>query len=170
LDGDTVVQDGSSVQPAVSPHLTIGFNSTMRRLEEHIDKVTIAVGSESLAVMFICRSAVPEPILHSIPMLVAAASGATPMKEPIRLVDISSENEAAIALALGVPRISVLGMGENTTEAAALIQLVRDCIEPVDAPWLKTMARPSYLALKVNVSQTQQGRKKAKQKPKDPSG
>jgi hypothetical protein len=136
----------------------------MRRLEENINKTAPAVGSELLAVVFVCRSAIPEPILQSIPILVAAASGATTAHESIRLFDISPETEAAIASALGMPRISVLGMEEKTTGAAPLIQLIRNSVEPVDAPWLKTADRPSYLPLKVNVSHTQEGRKKASQK------
>jgi ribonuclease P/MRP protein subunit POP3 len=163
--------------PSSSQHLRIGFNSNIRRLEElaHRSKsespakqTVTAPASEASsnfpAVMFVYRAAIPEPVSHSIPLLVAAASASSPEQEPIRLVELSANAEAELSTTLGIPRVSVLGVDDGAPEAGPLIQYVRSQLEPVRAPWLGKCPTTSYLPLKLNISEVSIGGKKLPRK------
>jgi len=107
------------------------------------------------AAIFVLRSSQP-PILHAhLPMLIATASLAHPSRPPTRLVQLPKGSDARICAALGLPRVSFLGLLEEAEpQARPLVELVRDCVPEIEVPWLKEARDPTYKPLKVNVIET----------------
>ena len=141
--------------PRGPPSLTIGFNSTFRNLESLARLRQTEKDDDQNArtlkttVVFACPSSMAHPTLHSLPLLVATASLADEKSEPIRLVEISAQGEAAISHALALPRVNVLAVGESLLGSQALAQYARTAVKPIEVHWLKEACSSTYLPLKL---------------------
>jgi hypothetical protein len=143
--------------PDVYDHLTIGFNSTVRRLEslarnrkpqilvENTDREQPEPGV-NLSMVFVCRKTLPEIMTSTLPLLIAT-SASNPTRAS--LVEISAEAEEKIAQALYQPRIGVLGIDVEAVGAETLLQFVQNTITTVDVPWLDQTPPPVYHPVKV---------------------
>ena len=174
----------SEKRPEISSHLNVGFNSTVRVLEELAGDpaqgfstaseteaaVTAAVSSGYPAVIFVCQAALPGPVCQSIPILVATASQHKQNAEPLRLVGLSLSAEAAVSAALGLPRVSVLAVHHGAPGTGPLSQFVREHVEPIKVPWLHEVFSSSYLPVKVNAVEVAVGGKKSSRKRKADQG
>ena len=170
--------------PAICSHLTIGFNSTIRCLEEVVSfprileppkeqDQNLPVPSETStcpAVVVMYREAIPSPISESIPLLVAAASVRIEGAEPIRLVELSVSAEAELSAVLGLPRVSMLGLDASAPDAGPLLQYIRDQVEPVHAPWLKQVPSSAYMPVKIASKEVDEGVQKKSRKRKPDAG
>ena len=153
--------------PEVSSHITLGFNTTIRRLEllsavsrpqslggEISAKSEDETGKSirllpSLSAVFICRTGLPPILTSSLPLLAATASSAFPKEPPIRLVPLSKAAEDKLAIALHQPKVGFVGLQADAPAAEILTTLVRDRIPPVDVPWLREASSSTYLPVKV---------------------
>lgn len=106
------------------------------------------------AAIFVPRSSQP-PILHAhLPQLVAMASLAHPEMPPTRLVQLPKVSDTQLCAALGIPRVSFIGLLEGAPHAKALVELVRSSVAEVGIPWLDEAQKAAYKPLKINAIQT----------------
>jgi len=145
--------------PEVYDRLTIGFNSTVRRLESLARSRKPQILSESpgsgeqecsfanLAVVFVCRKNLPDIMTSSLPLLVATSA---PKATRAKLVNISTQAQEKMAEALQQPRVGVLGVEEGTAVAETLLRFVQENISALDVPWLDQAPAPTYHPVKIN--------------------
>ncbi|KAK5056539.1 hypothetical protein LTR84_012070 [Exophiala bonariae] len=149
--------------PEITSHLTIGFNTTIRRLEalsqvrrpssfskpQKSSSGSSKAEPTNLFAVLVCRRSFPEVLTSSIPsMLVTAAT----KPSRARLIDISPQSEAKIAEALKQPRVGVLGIEFDAPGVNNLSRFVLENIHEVDIPWLEQQSVPTYLP--VNIEST----------------
>ncbi|EXJ95155.1 hypothetical protein A1O1_00274 [Capronia coronata CBS 617.96] len=159
--GKTVDTANNDLMPDLYTHLTIGFNSTVRRLEALAGDRSPAILSAptttttpsqnpvNLSVVFVCRQNLPDIMSSSMPLLVATSA---PVSSRSQLVELSPQAEAKIAQALQQPRVGVLGLEEGASDAGALLRLVAETFETVTVPWLDQPQRPHYFPVKVKTT------------------
>lgn len=95
--------------------------------------------------------------------MIAAASLAQPSLPATRLVQLPPGSEERLSKALGLPRVSFLGILSGAPHAASLVDLVQECVKPIEIPWLREAKEQKYLPVKINAIQTTAGLgKKAK--------
>ncbi|KAK2743068.1 hypothetical protein FQN57_005024 [Myotisia sp. PD_48] len=137
--------------PEILSHLTIGFNSTMRRLEmvcqasasakpiTSEDPSTTAndpcgdQGPEALeeksqaklAVVFVCRSTVPAPLVESMSFAVQNISRLEKHDNHVQLIYLSKNAEERLSTAANLPKLGVIGV-EDCSLAQVLVDYVRD--------------------------------------------
>lgn len=145
--------------PEIYNNLTIGFNTTIRRLEalsqvrkpSSLSEPTIAhqppPAPSNLLAVLVCRRSFPEVVTSSLPLLIATAA---PKSSRSRLIEISPQSEAKIAQALRQPRVGVLGVENDAAGAATLARFVVENIEAVDIRWLEPLSTPAYLPVKIH--------------------
>ncbi|CZT01224.1 uncharacterized protein RAG0_08960 [Rhynchosporium agropyri] len=110
--------------------------------------------TQHFAAIFVPRSSQP-PILHAhLPQLIATASLAHPSLAPTRLVQLPKGCDARLCDALGLPRVSFIGILEGAPHSKALVELVRENVSEIDVPWLREMREKKYLGVKINAMQT----------------
>jgi len=124
------------------------------------DTQTADIDGSNLAVVFVCRSVLPDPITASIPLLIATASLAQPQSPPIRLVQLSAKVESKLAEALHQPRVGFVGLRRDMPGADVLMAIVDNVIDPVRVPWLDSSENPQYLPVQIESTETSIGSKK----------
>jgi len=165
--------------PEISSFILLGLNSVIRHLEgsSRVSKPkrapesspTEAIandpassngseGTESpkdtqppphLAALFLPTP--PPQILQSLlPQLVTTASLAHPSLPQTRLVTLPPASHSRISSALGVPRVSFIGLLEGAPHSGALVEIVRECVGEIEVPVLKE----GYLPVKINAIET----------------
>ncbi len=173
----TIVDTGvfSKDRPEIFSYLTIGFNSTVRMLEgiggtskktpaaiEQSQKTATDVKDAGCCpTVFVCRSALPEPVSQSFPILIAIASLRIESPQPMRLLELSARAEAAVSAALALPRVSVLAIQQDAPGAGLFLQFIREHVGPVALPWLSEAPSPTYLPVKFNAVKAVIGTKKS---------
>lgn len=148
--------------PEVAQYITVGFNSTVRSLQDvarPTSKPTPAVSQEgqsdqtkNMAAVFVCTSTLPEMLTISIPTTVAAASARHSSFPPIRLVSLPEEAEKRLAEALFQPRVGLVGLRQDTPGGRALIEMTMNKISPVDMPWLRPDVVVKYKPVSIKTS------------------
>lgn len=146
-------------------HLTVGFNTTTRYLENLSrrsapDKLSghettsNCVNLKPLTVVFVSRSDQP-PILHShLPLLIKTASLASPALPATRLVMLPKGAEERLGAALSIPRVGLIGLVDGAPNTASLLELIRQHVPEVEAPWLADAATAGYLPVNIKATQT----------------
>jgi hypothetical protein len=100
--------------------------------------------------IFVPRSSQP-PILHAhLPQLVVTASLAHPELPVTRLVQLPKGCDARLSEALGLPRVSFIGILEGAPHSKSLVDLVRECVPEIEIPWLAEAKKSVYLPVKIN--------------------
>ncbi|KAJ8068103.1 hypothetical protein OCU04_003675 [Sclerotinia nivalis] len=167
--------------PEISSYIVTGLNSIHRMLEESskngLDTKANPDNPKAetrprtkdvfsfdchFSAIFVARSNQP-PILNShLPQIIDTASKAHPIKPSTRLVQLPKGSETRIAAVLGLPRVSFLGILDDAPNSKALLDLIRDCVEEMQIPWLDEAKKAEYLVTKINSIQTSIGAVKAK--------
>jgi ribonuclease P/MRP protein subunit POP3 len=115
--------------------------------------------------IFVSASSPPSIIHAHLPMLIFTASLAHPDLPPTRLVTLPKGSESRLCEALGLPRVSFIGILEDAPHSKGLIELVRGSVPEIEIPWLTEVKRGEYLGVKINAIETFVGaRKKEKEK------
>jgi ribonuclease P/MRP protein subunit POP3 len=159
--------------PAISSHVTLGFNTTIRHLESlsaiarpqllggPILEPSQPIGQPaSLAAVFVCHPGLPPILTSSLPLLIATASLAFPEEPPTRLVPLGKMAGDRLAQALHQPTVGFIGLRSDAAMAQKLIDLVRDRVQPVDVPWLREASSTTYLPVKIRQTQVHVGPRK----------
>ncbi|KAI4135135.1 MAG: hypothetical protein LQ347_000923 [Umbilicaria vellea] len=143
--------------PEVASHLTIGFNSTNRQLEEEAqrpDQGDVLIVSRRLAAVFVPRSDQASILASHVPLLVHRASLARPALPATRLVNLSKGAEARLCAALHLPRVTFVGLFEDAPNATPLIDFVRERVAPIEVPWLKAVSLGLYMPVEIKAIET----------------
>lgn len=164
--------------PDILRYIDVGFATVSRRLQETTArKEPLAAGSSGAkmsevierppcmrryAVVFVARSGQPSALNGHFPQMVGAASEASPSLPPIRLVGLSKSCEGRLSEAVGIPRVSCIGLAENAPNSKALIDFVRGRVPVVDIAWLKGLPNGDYKPTKINASETTVGQRKSR--------
>lgn len=148
----------SSVPAQIQDYLTVGFNSTTRKLQSlsaarrptGLHKASsngeTVRSAGQVAAVFVCRDSLPEIMTASLPILISTAA---PRETRARLIEISPQAEAKVAHALGLPRVGMLGLEPGAPGTEALLRLVQEKTQVVDVPWLDLTSPPSYVAVQL---------------------
>jgi hypothetical protein len=104
-------------------HLTIGLNTTVRRLESQASSTPPQTSAEPLFMVLVCRENLPDVLTMNLPLLLAASASANGRA---RLIEISSKTEKELAEALFQPRLSVLGIDRSGPGTDALQGFLKD--------------------------------------------
>ena len=161
-------ETGGNITPPSPPvpdlfhHITVGFNSTMKLLQQLAqltsplapvpDAEAGLASAKKVAAVFVCTSTLPGLLTSSIPTLVAAASADSPPASSIRLVSLPREAEIRLADALFQPRVGFVALLQDTPGAKTLIDAVIDKTPSVDIPWLKPNAQAEYMSVKIETA------------------
>jgi len=118
--------------------------------------------SVHFSAIFVLRSSQPT-ILHAhLPQLISTASLAYPGHPPTRLVQLPKGCDERVGEALGLPRASFIGLLEGAPHSEALVDLIRQCVEAIEIPWVK---ETKYLPVKINTIETTVGERKKARSP-----
>ncbi|TGO56258.1 hypothetical protein BCON_0080g00160 [Botryotinia convoluta] len=171
--------------PEISSYIVTGLNSIHRMLEEsskrgfetkeslntgpetrlqsnEVDSSTQSPPHTHFSAIFVARSN-QHPIFDShLPQLLNTASKAYSTKPSTRLVQLPKGSETRIAAALGLPRVSFLGILDDAPNSKALVDLIRDCVGEIEIPWLNEAKKAEFLETKINSIQTTIGAVKVK--------
>lgn len=140
--------------PVVEKHVTIGLNSTTRRLESSLQPT--ASPTKSLVAIFLTPSSLNYLPYSHLPTLTALASVAHPDRPAIRLIQLPNTAEGKICSALGQPRAGVIGVLADAPSTGALLECVM-AVEPVDVPWTKEVKAGTWLGTKISTSREKDG-------------
>jgi len=137
----------NAVQDAQSPGFTAGSKTVKGQQEaltddEHTDRHFSAI--------FVSRS-LQLSILHAhLPQLLTTASLAKPELPTTKLVQLPKSGEARLSAALGLPRVSFIGILDGAPHTKSLVDLVRECVPEIEVLWLEEAKSSIYRPLKVN--------------------
>lgn len=133
--------DAQSPAPEARVETATGPKESLAE-DEHVD--------HHFSAIFVPRSSQP-PILHAhLPQLVVTASLANPELPVTRLVQLPKGCDARLSEALGLPRVSFIGILDGAPHSKSLIDLVRGCVPEIEIPWLAEAKKPVYLPVKIN--------------------
>ncbi len=108
----------------------------------------------SLSAIFVCHSSLSTTVREHLPQLVFTASLAHPALPAARLVELPNGSEARLCEALGIPRVSFIGILEGAPHSKPLIELVRECVPETEIPWLQQATQANYLPVKIKSIET----------------
>jgi ribonuclease P/MRP protein subunit POP3 len=171
----TASTDATPAPPttAISSHITLGFNTTIRYLEslsaistpQPLGGPTLEQSKPihplaPLSAVVVCQAGLPPILTSSLPLVIATASLAFPEEPPIRLIPLGKRAGDRLAQALHQPTVGFIGLRSDTAAAKNLIDIVRDRVQPVDVPWLKEADSATYLPVKIRQTEVHVGPKK----------
>ncbi|KAK7970336.1 hypothetical protein PG996_001233 [Apiospora saccharicola] len=141
--------------PAIRQYVDIGLTTVTRGLQEPsaMSRDTIE-SSRQYSVIFVARSGQPSGINSHLPQMVAAASGLRPSQSPIRLVGFSKSCEQRLTSALGIPRVSCIGVSGDAPNSKALIDFVHKRVPVIDVAWLREAVSGGYKDTKIKTIET----------------
>lgn len=174
-EGD-VAADAVPPAPELAKYVDLGLASISRSLEEIRaaseadaaaesqptggERTSVVPPAEPYAVVFVSRSGQPSAFHSHFPQMVAVASKSVPSRQPIRLVGFSAACEDRLSAALGVPRVSSIGLREGAPQAKALIEFAREHVAPVDVSWFREVESGRFLGTKIKAVEVPIGAKK----------
>lgn len=144
-------------RPEICDKLTLGFNSTVKKLEDQaapnreklfgekqrkrrkVQKQNKSAGSESyVKYVFVTKSDISTPLLtNSFPLLTFCASRT--LEDRVKLVELPRGSMAKLLKVLNTPNVGVLSLAEDWKEGKAMFDLINSRVRDVDVPWLLSM-------------------------------
>lgn len=141
--------------PAIRQYVDIGLTTVTRGLQE-----TSTIGHDTTkafrpySVIFVARSGQPGGINSHLPQMVAASSGLCPSQPPIRIVGLSRSCEQRLTSALGIPRVSCIGVMGDAPNSKALIEFIHKRVPVIDVAWLREAVSGGYRDTKIKTIET----------------
>lgn len=163
--------------PEVAAHVDVGLSAISRTLQAMSgkDEVNPSSGdmpskrpradsrsdSRPYSVVFVARSGQPSAFHSHFPQMVAlAAQPSHSVGKAVRLVGFSKACEDRLSAALGIPRVSSIGLREDAPQAKGLIEFVREHVPPVQVSWLEEARSAGFLETKIDAVPTKVGVKR----------
>ena len=112
------------------------------------------------SVVFVARSGQTSSFHCHFPQMVATAAQSQPADGAVRLVGFSKACEDRLSAALGIPRVSSIGLREDAPLAKGLVDFVRERVPPIEVAWLKEAQSAKFLETKIDAVPTKIGNKK----------
>ena len=181
--------------PAIGAFLTIGYNSTIRCLDNMSRSATPEVfrvaadrsgayvdpkAAQSLSAVFVDRSNQPDVLYKQLPVLVYTASLRRPAVSPVRLITLPSGAGERLSTSLNIPRVSIIGILELAPNAAFLLRFIEQKVAPAEIKWLEKIATGNYLPVNIEAKRVtpavkagnspKQTKSPARHKPKQDQG
>lgn len=158
--------------PAVASCVDVGLSNITRNLQIRADnKFTTKAAkgqksprqSEAYNLVFVVRSGPPSAFFNHLPQMVAVASKAWALSEPVRLVGFSKSCEERLSACMGIPRVTSVAIKQSdVAQLRALVNFVRERVPPVRAPWLEEAGQVVFRETKINTIQAAVGKKRQK--------
>ncbi|KAL2259797.1 hypothetical protein VTK26DRAFT_6390 [Humicola hyalothermophila] len=112
------------------------------------------------SVVFVARSGQSSAFHCHFPQMVALAARSQPTETALRLVGLSKACEERLSAALGIPRVSSIGLREDAPHAKGLVDFVRERVAPIQVAWLEEARSAKFLETKIDAVPTRIGTKK----------
>ncbi|KAG9232041.1 hypothetical protein BJ875DRAFT_486465 [Amylocarpus encephaloides] len=116
----------------------------------------------SLAAVFVARQSPSSALERHFSQLIAVSATACPDLPAPRLVQLPPGSDAKLCEALGIARVSMIGLSVGAPHSNSLVELVRRCVPEVEIPWLQEARKAEYHPVKINAMETSMGAAKAK--------
>lgn len=113
---------------------------------EHVD--------HHFSAIFVPRSSQPAILNAHLPQLIATASLSHPELPATRLVQLPKGCDARLCEALGLSRVSFIGLLDSAPHCKSLVDVVRECVPEIEVPWLQEAKKSVYLPVKINEIET----------------
>ncbi|KAI0200760.1 hypothetical protein F4808DRAFT_427823 [Astrocystis sublimbata] len=158
--------------PELKSYVDLGLSSVTRSLQTVSPETTVAgslrneddpmaqLPGRHYAAIFVARSGQPSVLSSHLPQMVAVACQSRPSQPPTRLVELPRACEGQLYEALGIPRVSCIGICCDAPNSNALIEFIREHVSIVEAPWLQEAHCATYRATKINLIEASMGAKK----------
>lgn len=141
--------------PAIKQYVDIGLTTVTRALQELSNMSHDTIESfRQYSVVFVARSGQPSGISSHLPQMVAAASGLRHSQSPIRLVGFSKPCDQRLTSALGIPRVSCIGVTGDAPNSKALIDFVHKRVPVIDVAWLREAVSGGYKDTRIKTVET----------------
>ncbi|TVY33014.1 hypothetical protein LSUB1_G007330 [Lachnellula subtilissima] len=170
--------------PDISSFVVVGLNSIVRHLEssskaskpeqarDYVIEVTKAdelteakipettnsdakpQPSTHLSAIFVPGSSQPSILNAHLPQLIATASKENQDLPATRLVQLPKDCDARLCEALGLSRVSFIGLLEGAPHSKALVELVRKSVLEIEVPWIQEAKKGKYLPVNINATET----------------
>ncbi|KAH6654482.1 hypothetical protein BKA67DRAFT_565260 [Truncatella angustata] len=168
-------QPASPPAPELASFVDVGLSVVTRNLQ---DKAASAGGNgpevrpepntsketksspPSYSAIFVARSGQPNTINNHLPQMVAVASSKTPAEQTVRLVGFSKSCQDRLSEALGIPRVSVVGLREDAPASKALVEFIRQHVSTIEIAWLKEAREADFKETKIDTIETFIGERK----------
>jgi ribonuclease P/MRP protein subunit POP3 len=136
------LMDSSAPIPKSNPSTDTTTKSNPSLIPPHFSAIFVPASS-------------PPSIIHAhLPMLIFTASLAHPNLPPTRLVQLPKGSDSRLCEALGLPRVSFVGILDDAPHSKGLVDLVRGNVSEIEIPWLSDAKRGEYLGVKINAIET----------------
>lgn len=140
VEGTSEPKNSVHSHPEIARFVSIGYNSTIRCLQSTSDESHQGISpgnsgnskdlpckpSNGLIAIFVDSAERSRAILSQLPSLVATASLSLGPDAAIRLISLPKGARARLSMALGIPRVSIIGLANNTPTAGVLIDIVKE--------------------------------------------
>lgn len=156
VNGSKLDSSVSLEQPSIQKEITVGFNSTVKALEDQAQqgrKSRIEAGNSDpppkyIQYVFVAKFDISLALLLSpFPVLSYTASWSEGRR--VKLVQLPKGSMAKLSSALKLENVSIIGIRANLSLASHLYELVDSNILDVEVPWLEgylTGTASSYFA------------------------
>jgi ribonuclease P/MRP protein subunit POP3 len=134
--------------PGIGSHITIGLNTTSRHLEAFIKPDQDLTNTAPLAAVFLTQSPLALQYTH-LPVLTALAASSHREISAPRLIPLDKSAEQRLSRALGIRRVSVIGVLQDAPGARPLIDYVREHVGAVEVPWVTETTEGKFLGTKI---------------------
>ncbi|TVY28478.1 hypothetical protein LHYA1_G003469 [Lachnellula hyalina] len=158
--------------PNISSFVVVGLNSIVRHLESSskaskpeqtrdyfievikADELAKPQPSTHFSAIFVPISTQPSILNAQLPRLIATASKEHQGLPATRLVQLPKDCDARLCEALGLSRVSFIGLLEGAPHSKALVELVRKSVSEIGVPWLQEAKKGKYLPVNINAIET----------------
>ena len=154
-------------EPPIMAHVDVGFNSISKNLQA-FDRPQEHFGTEAeprrrYSAVFVARGDQSTAFNSHFPLTVGAATSSMSHADKTRLVGFSRACSERLSMALGIPRVSSLGLVADFSGSIALQELVRRTVPAIDVAWLPDPQVETYRPTKINAIETTVGKEITKQ-------
>ncbi|KAL2181641.1 uncharacterized protein P884DRAFT_189804 [Thermothelomyces heterothallicus CBS 202.75] len=153
--------------PELAAHVDVGLSAISRTLQAMSGRETPNREeaepkgcSRPYSVVFVARAGQSSAFHCHFPQMVALAAQSQPPDKAVRLVGLSKACEDRLSTALGIPRVSSIGLREDAPQAKGLVEYVREHVAPVEIAWLREAQGGRFLETKIDAVPTKIGVKK----------
>ncbi|KAJ2365734.1 RNase P and RNase MRP subunit [Coemansia sp. RSA 2607] len=126
-------------------HIVVGINANTRALERQARAAPPTRNVNDLALVFVCRANIDPQLVAHFPALAhvahareSAATTQTGNSGGLRLVGLGRGLEQRLATAIGLDRVTVIGIRAGSAVLDRVIEMARNKVPAPSVPWIGT--------------------------------
>lgn len=164
--------------PEIGSFVDVGLSTVTRSLQNLAAKghssarvaaedTTMSDGVQNgslYSAVFVARSGYPNILSNHLPQMISVASGSHLSRTSTRLVGLSKACQDRLSDALGIPRVSCIGLRDGAPNSKALLEYIREHVPTTEAVWLRDALDTDFKDTKINSIETTIGISKHKRK------